>query len=108
MNTIPSRILLSLSEMPDYWYNLRADLPAHAPLLSPGTREPVSQDQLEELFSQQAATQELDFKTPVFSIPGPVMDYYRTFRPSLSSGPTNWKKPWTPPLTSIANLKETT
>ena len=33
MNTIPSRILLSLSEMPDYWYNLRADLPPHAPLL---------------------------------------------------------------------------
>ncbi|MCI5965695.1 MAG: TrpB-like pyridoxal phosphate-dependent enzyme, partial [Clostridia bacterium] len=42
----------------------------------------VGQDQLEELFSQQAAAQELDFKTPVFSIPGPVMDYYRTFRPS--------------------------
>lgn len=82
MNTIPSRILLSLSEIPDYWYNLRADLPPHAPLLSPDTREPVSQDQLEELFSQQAAAQEMDFKTPVFSIPGPVMDYYRTFRPS--------------------------
>ena len=82
MNTIPSRILLSLSEMPDYWYNLRADLPPHAPLLSPDTREPVGQDQLEELFSQQVAAQELDFKTPVFSIPGPVMDYYRTFRPS--------------------------
>ena len=82
MNTIPSRILLSLSEIPDYWYNLRADLPPHAPLLSPDTREPVSQGQLEELFSQQAAAQELDFKTPVFSIPGPVMDYYRTFRPS--------------------------
>ena len=82
MNTIPSRILLPFSEMPDYWYNIRADLPAHAPLLSPDTREPVTQQQLEELFSQQSAAQELDFENRTISIPGPVMDYYRTFRPS--------------------------
>ena len=44
---IPYKIYLEESEMPKYWYNVRADMKTKpAPLLNPGTLEPMKPEEL--------------------------------------------------------------
>ena len=46
-NEIPYKIYLTESEMPTYWYNLRADMKNKpAPLLNPGTGKPMTAEEL--------------------------------------------------------------
>ena len=48
--TIPYKIYLAESEMPRYWYNIRADMVQKpAPLLHPGTHAPMTAQELEEM-----------------------------------------------------------
>ena len=43
MNEIPYKIYLNENEMPDKWYNVRADMKKKpAPILNPGTLQPVT------------------------------------------------------------------
>ena len=47
---IPYKIYLNENEMPQYWYNLRADMKNKpAPLLNPGTHQPMTAEELHEL-----------------------------------------------------------
>ena len=51
--TIPYKIYLEESEMPQNWYNVRADMKIKpAPLLNPETRQPVTAAELEKVFSR--------------------------------------------------------
>ena len=48
---IPYKIYLEESEMPSSWYNLRADMiNKPAPLLNPGTLEPMKAEELAPVF----------------------------------------------------------
>lgn len=80
---IPYKIYLEESEMPKAWYNLRADMKNKpAPLLNPGTLEPMSYDDLRPVFCDELVKQELDDTTAYFEIPQEIRDFYKMYRPS--------------------------
>ncbi len=79
----PYRLYLNENQIPDAWYNLRADMPVLPdPLRNPATGAPAGLEDLTPVFCEELAKQELDGKTRYFDIPGPVMDIYRQYRPS--------------------------
>ncbi len=83
MNEIPYKFYLDSKDVPQAWYNVRADMKKKpAPLLNPATLKPVTAAELEKVFCSELTRQELDDTTPWFEIPGPVQDFYRMFRPS--------------------------
>ena len=82
-NKIPYKIYLEESEMPKSWYNLRADMKNKpAPLLNPGTLQPMTAEELSGVFCQELVKQELDNDTPFFEIPTEIRDFYKMYRPS--------------------------
>jgi tryptophan synthase beta chain len=83
MEKIPYKIYLSENEMPRAWYNLRADMKNKpAPLLNPGTHQPMKAEELSPVFCDELIKQELDNDTPYFEIPQEVYDFYKMYRPS--------------------------
>ncbi len=82
-NESPYKTYLNEDELPQAWYNLRADMQQKpAPLLNPATRQKVTAEELEKVFCKECVRQELDDTTPFIPIPGPVRDFYRMYRPS--------------------------
>jgi tryptophan synthase beta chain len=80
---IPYKIYLEESEMPKQWYNVRADMKNKpAPLLNPGTLEPLTVDEMSPIFCRELSKQELDTTTPYFDIPQEVLEFYKMYRPS--------------------------
>ena len=80
---IPYKIYLSESEMPTSWYNLRADMKNKpAPLLNPGTLQPMTAAELSGVFCDELVRQELDNTTPHFEIPEEIRSFYKMYRPS--------------------------
>ena len=50
---IPYKIYLTEDEMPNAWYNMRADMKNKpAPLLNPGTHQPMAAEELYPVFSE--------------------------------------------------------
>ena len=81
--TIPYKIYLSESEMPQNWYNVRADMKNKpAPLVNPGTGKPMGFDDLRPVFCDELIEQELDNDTPYIPIPQEIRDFYKMYRPS--------------------------
>ncbi|MCL2750213.1 MAG: TrpB-like pyridoxal phosphate-dependent enzyme [Coriobacteriia bacterium] len=79
----PYKVYLREDEIPTAFYNVRADMQtAHAPILHPGTLQPVGLADLEPVFCTELAKQELNTTDRFIDIPGPVMDFYRMYRPS--------------------------
>ena len=80
---IPYKIYLSEEELPRQWYNVRADMKTKpAPLLNPGTGQPVTLEEMSQIFCTELARQELDNDTPYIDIPKEILDFYRMYRPS--------------------------
>lgn len=68
--------------IPKFWYNIQADLPKPlAPVLNPGTGQPIGPDDLAPLFPMELIMQEVSQEREI-EIPGPVRDVYRQWRPS--------------------------
>ena len=82
-HTIPYKIYLEEHEMPKAWYNVRADMKNKpAPLLHPGTHQPMTAADLEPVFCKELVQQELDDVTPYIDIPQEIRDFYKMYRPS--------------------------
>ena len=82
-STIPYKIYLEESEMPKYWYNLRADMQKKpAPLLNPATHRPMTAAELSGVFCDELVKQELDNDTRFYPIPEEILDFYKMYRPS--------------------------
>ncbi|MBR7032114.1 MAG: TrpB-like pyridoxal phosphate-dependent enzyme [Clostridia bacterium] len=80
---IPYKTYLEEKEMPEKWYNVRADMRNKpAPLLNPGTLQPMTVEELSAVFCEDLAKQELDDVTPYFDIPDEIRDFYKMYRPS--------------------------
>ena len=80
---IPYKIYLNENEMPKAWYNLRADMKKKpAPLLNPGTLQPMKAEELAGVFCEDLIAQELDNDTPFFEIPEEIRNFYKMYRPS--------------------------
>ena len=80
---IPYKIYLDENEMPKQWYNLRADMKNKpAPLLNPATLQPITVEELSEVFCTELAKQELDETTPYIDIPEKILNFYKMYRPA--------------------------
>ncbi|MGI6116839.1 MAG: TrpB-like pyridoxal phosphate-dependent enzyme [Bilifractor sp.] len=80
---VPYKIYLDESEIPDKWYNMRADMKEkNPPLLNPATLEKMKVSDLTPIFCEELAKQELDDDTAYFEIPTEIQDFYRMYRPS--------------------------
>ena len=80
---IPYKIYLEESEIPTQWYNVRADMKNKpAPLLNPGTLQPLKAEELEPIFCKELVRQELDDDTRYVDIPDEVLRFYKMYRPS--------------------------
>ena len=80
---IPYKIYLEESEMPKQWYNVRADMKNKpAPLLNPGTHQPMTAEELGAVFCDELVQQELDDTNPYIDIPQEIRDFYKMYRPS--------------------------
>ena len=83
MSEIPYKIYLEEKEMPTAWYNVRADMKNKpAPLINPGTLQPMGFEELRGVFCDELVKQELDDTTPYFEIPDEIRSFYRMYRPS--------------------------
>lgn len=81
--TIPYKIYLDEKEIPKYWYNLRADMKNKpAPLLNPGTLQPLKKEELSQIFCEELVKQELDNTTREIEIPQEIRNFYKMYRPS--------------------------
>ena len=80
---IPYKIYLEESEMPQNWYNVRADMKNKpAPMLNPGTHEPMTAEELSGVFCADLVAQELDNDTAYIPIPEEIRSFYKMYRPS--------------------------
>jgi len=81
--TIPYKIYLEEQEMPKAWYNMRADMKVKpAPLMNPGTHQPLKAEELAPIFCEELIKQELDDDTAYFEIPAEIRDFYKMYRPA--------------------------
>ena len=80
---IPYKIYLSEDEIPKQWYNVRADMKNKpAPLLNPGTHQPLTAEEMSGIFCEELVAQELDDTTPYIDIPQEIYDFYKMYRPA--------------------------
>ena len=80
---IPYKIYLEEKEMPRQWYNVRADMKNKpAPLLNPGTGQPMTAEELEHVFCKELVAQELNNTDPYINIPEEILGFYKMYRPS--------------------------
>ena len=82
-SNIPYKIYLSENEIPKAWYNLRADMKNKpAPLLNPGTGQPLTAEEMSGIFCEELVAQELDNDTAFIEIPEEIRSFYKMYRPS--------------------------
>jgi len=76
------KYLLDEQHMPKAWYNINADMPEPmAPVLHPGTKQPITPDDLAAIFPRAVIEQEMSMERWI-DIPEPVQEVYRQWRPS--------------------------
>ena len=77
-----TRFILTENDLPKFWYNINADMPVPpAPVLHPGTLEPVTPYFLAVLFPMDLILQEISTERYI-EIPEPVREIYKLYRPS--------------------------
>ncbi len=77
-----TKILLPEDRIPKQWYNVIPDMPGPlAPVIHPGTMQPVSPDDLLPLFPMALIEQEVSQQRWI-DIPEPVREIYRLWRPA--------------------------
>jgi tryptophan synthase beta chain len=82
MNDTTLKYLLGEDRLPKAWYNLVADLPTPpAPVLHPGSGQPIGPADLEPIFPMSIIAQEVSRERWI-EIPEPVRAIYRSWRPS--------------------------
>ena len=76
------KIILSEKQMPDYYYNIAADLPyTMEPPLHPATKKPISPTDLLPIFPKSLIEQEMSSQKEI-PIPDPVRQAYQIYRPT--------------------------
>lgn len=85
---MPYKTFLKEDEIPKAWYNLKADLKripgvdGPNPLLNPETGEPLTPEDLNAVFCDELAAQELNDQDVWIDIPWDVRTFYHMYRPS--------------------------
>ncbi len=77
---------LTEEELPTHYCNINAFMTekgcAHAPILHPGTLQPVTVDDLSPVFATELVKQELNTTDHFIEIPEQVRNFYKMYRPS--------------------------
>jgi len=75
------KFLLDEKDIPTQWYNIVADM-KNKPLLPlhPGTKKPLSAEDLYPIFCEECSKQELNYTDRYIDIPEEVRDVYRNYR----------------------------
>ena len=82
-DNIPYKIYLHENELPQAWYNLKADMKNKSfPLLNPQTHKVCSKRELENVFCSELVDQELNETDAYIDIPGEIISFYKMYRPS--------------------------
>ncbi len=82
VDKLHTKYLLSEDEMPRAWYNIAPDLPRPPEaVLHPGTKQPVTPDDLAPLFPMALIMQEVSAE-PYIEIPEAIRQIYFQWRPS--------------------------
>lgn len=77
-----TRFLLNETDLPKFWYNIRADAPVPpTPVLNPKTLEPVTPEFLNVLFPMELILQEVSTERYI-EIPPEVREIYKLYRPT--------------------------
>ena len=77
-----TKFFLPEDRIPHAWYNIMSDMPEPpAPVLHPGTGQPIGPDDLAPLFPMALIGQEVSAEREI-EIPTPVRDVYRLWRPA--------------------------
>ena len=80
--TQPIRFSLPQQEIPTHWYNLLADYPEPLPPpLHPGTKQPVTLEDMLPIFPENLVQQEMSPERWI-EIPEPVREIYSLWRPT--------------------------
>ena len=83
MSEIPYKLILEENEIPDKWYNVRADMKNKpAPLMHPGTHQAMTAADLAPVFCEELIAQELNDTDPYIEIPGEIREFYKMYRPA--------------------------
>ena len=78
-----TKFILDEKDMPTHWYNVLPDLPEPLPpVLHPGTKQPITPDDLAPLFPMSLIMQEFSPERYI-EIPEEVQEIYRTWRPTI-------------------------
>ncbi|MCG2715611.1 MAG: pyridoxal-phosphate dependent enzyme, partial [Candidatus Marinimicrobia bacterium] len=78
-----TKYILDEKQMPTSWYNIQADLPEPLPpVLHPGTRQPITPDDLAPPFPMELIKQEVSTERYI-DIPEELQDIFRLWRPTV-------------------------
>ena len=78
-----TKFILDEKDMPTRWYNILPDLPEPLPqVLHPGTKQPITPDDLKPIFPMALIMQEFSPERYI-EIPEEVQAIYRTWRPTI-------------------------
>lgn len=81
MSERKKRFLLAEEDIPRQWYNIQAEMPNKPlPLLNPATRQPITLEELSQLFTKEASLQELNQTDVWIDIPEEVREMYKYYR----------------------------
>lgn len=81
MTVVQKRFFLGENDIPTQWYNILADMPNKPlPPLHPQTREPITAEDLCQMFCKECSLQELDQTNAWIDIPEDVIKLYKSYR----------------------------
>ena len=81
MSNRTKRFILAEDEIPQYWYNIQADMVNKPmPPLNPATRQPLKAEDMYPIFAKELCHQELNQTDPWIEIPEEVRDMYKYYR----------------------------
>ncbi|HHY81674.1 MAG TPA: TrpB-like pyridoxal phosphate-dependent enzyme [Clostridiales bacterium] len=83
MQKVPYKIYLSESEMPKYWFNMKAVMKEKPePFLNPATLKPCTPEELQQVFCKELVDQEFNDTDKYIEIPEGIREFYKMYRPS--------------------------
>lgn len=83
MKDVPYKIYLNEDELPLKWLNIKAFMKEKPePLINPSTKQPMTREELSQVFCDELVEQELNDKDQYIDIPKPITDFYKLYRPS--------------------------
>lgn len=79
---VPYKIYLSEKDLPKSWLNLVPILKNYEPLINSKTNSKITFEELSQIFTKEAARQELNDKDIEIEIPEEILNFFKMYRPS--------------------------